>query len=411
MSDAAELAPESRARAPTHSPVAPPDSTAGPAARAMPAVAALADLDAGAWQALADRAAEPNGYYLPDWEFAVNALVHGHGDAVALAAWDAAGAASPRLLALLPATSAWRAFRLPVAALVSADPYGVLGTPLLDDADPDAAARALLDAGRAAGLRALVLRDVVLDGPAMAAMARALSPLGLAPRRLHRYVRAALDATQDAEAVLHHALGSKKLKELRRQRNRLAEHGAVSFQVARQPDEVARALEVFLALEASGWKARRGTAMAQHPGDAAFMHSATAALSARGGCEIVTLRAGATPVAAGVVLRQRDRAFWFKLGVDERFARYSPGVQLALELTRQLCADPDIRFADSTASPDHPMINPIWRARLMMGDVLVPLRRHDPAVMLLGAALVARRHARDGARRVVHALRKLAGRR
>jgi len=30
-----------------------------------------------------------------------------------------------------------------------------------------------------------------------------------------------LDATRDAEEVLHEALGSKKLKELRRQRNRL----------------------------------------------------------------------------------------------------------------------------------------------------------------------------------------------
>ena len=74
-----------------------------------------------------------------------------------------------------------------------------------------------------------------------------------------------------------------------------------------------------------------------------------------GQCEIVTLRAGETPVASAIVLRHQDRAFYFKLGVDERFAKFSPGVQLTLELTRHLCADPAIALADSTAEcrPSH----------------------------------------------------------
>jgi CelD/BcsL family acetyltransferase involved in cellulose biosynthesis len=408
VSDLADLAPKSRtSAAPPHA-VAAAGRGAEPAPPAMPT---LEDVDAEAWQTLADRAAEPNGYYLPGWERAVNASAPGRGGALALAAWDPGGPATPRrLIALLPATPAWRAFRIPVAALVSADPYGVLGTPLLDAADSNTAAQALLEQARAAGLCALVLRDVALHGPALAALTRGLGTNGLAPRLVRRYARAGLDATQDAEALLRDALGAKKLKELRRQRHRLAEHGAVAFAVARHPDEVARALEVFFALESSGWKARRGTAMAQSPGDAAFLRRATAELSACGACEVVTLSAGTTPVAAGVVLRHLDRAFWFKLGIDQRFARFSPGVQLALELTRQLCADPRIRFADSTASPDHPMINPIWRERLVLGDVLLPLRRHDPAVELLHLALVARRHGRDAARGVVHALRRWARR-
>ena len=43
--------------------------------------------------------------------------------------------------------------------------------------------------------------------------------------------------------VLRDALGAKKLKELRRQRHRLAEHGAVHFEVARTPEDVADAIE------------------------------------------------------------------------------------------------------------------------------------------------------------------------
>jgi len=43
-------------------------------------------------------------------------------------------------------------------------------------------------------------------------------------------------------------------------------------------------------------------------------------------------------------------------------------VQLTLELTRHLCADAVLATADSTASADHPMINPIWRGRLKIGE-------------------------------------------
>ena len=150
-------------------------------------------------------------------------------------------------------------------------------------------------------------------------------------------------------------------------------------------------------LEASGWKGQRGTALSQHDGDAAFVRRATSALAETGQCEIVTLRAGETPVAAAIVLRHQDRAFYFKLGVDERFAKFSPGVQLTLELTRHLCADPAIRLVDSTAAPDHPMINPIWRGRLAIGDVLIPLRRRDPVVSLIRAALGLRGAIREPA--------------
>src|SRR5262249_24286081 len=150
----------------------------------------------------------------------------------------------------------------------------------------------------------------------------------------------------------------KKLKELRRQRNRLGETGALNFTVATTPDAVASAIETFLALEAGGWKGKRGTALVQHAGDATFIRRATVELAASGQCEIALLAAGATPVAAGIIVRHRDRAFWFKLGIDERFAKLSPGVQLAIELTRYFSADPSVRFVDSTAPAESPMINP-----------------------------------------------------
>jgi CelD/BcsL family acetyltransferase involved in cellulose biosynthesis len=361
----------------------------------------LTDVAAEAWRALAARAIEPNGYYLPEWELAVNASAVGRTDTSALCAWNDA-----QLVGLMPAISMRQAYRIPLPALVSGHPYGTLCTPLLDRDRPEAAAAALMQAARESGAHALILRDVSLDGAAMQAITDVLARDGLRPRVLQSHLRACLDATRDPDALLHEALGGKKLKEVRRQRNRLADHGTVAFEVARSPDNLSAATGVFLALEASGWKGQRGTALIQSEGDAAFIRRATTTLGATGQCEIVTLRAGATPVASGVVLRHQDRAFFFKLGVDERFAKFSPGVQLTLELTKHLCDDPAIASADSTAGPDHPMINPIWRGRLAIGDVLIPLRRNDPLVSLIETALRGRHFARELARRGVHWLRE-----
>ncbi len=333
----------------------------------------LTALAAEHWQELAGRAVEPNGYYLPGWELAVNASAPGRSGASALCAWREAEPGKARLIGLLPVVSLWRAGKIPLPALVSADPYGTLGTPLIDrDLAHDAVA-ALLHQARGAGAHALLLRDMSLDGAVMKSFTEVLGRAGLKPRILKSHARACLDATRDADELLREALGTKKLKELRRQRHRLAEHGEVSFEVARTPAEVAAALEAFLVLEASGWKGRRGTALIQQPGDAAFIRRATRDLAETAQCEIVTLRAGTTAVAAAIVARHQDRAFYFKLGVDERFAKLSPGVQLTLDLTRHLCADPNNRqrgFHRRGRPPDD---------RPDLARAPKPRRRADPA--------------------------------
>ena len=382
-----------------------PQATA--ASRDREPLAPLSAVAASQWHELAERAVEPNAYYLPDWELAVNASASGRTDVSALNAWsDDAQDGAARLIGLLPVVSMWRAYKIPLPALVSADPYGTLCTPPLDRDMAEDAVAGLMRQARQAGAHALILRNVSLDGAAMKAFGGALRQAGMRPVVLQSHARACLDATRDADEILREALGAKKLKELRRQRNRLAEHGALRFEIARTAEAVATALENFLTLEASGWKARRGTALVQDGGDAGFIRRAAGALADTGQCEIVTLRAGTTPVAAAIVLRHQERAFYFKLAVDERFAKMSPGVQLTLDLTRHLCADPAIALVDSTAGADHPMINSIWRGRLAIGDVLMPLRQRDLAVSMIHAAMTLRRLVREPTRRAVRFIRQ-----
>lgn len=370
--------------------------------RALPPLSAA---PVGAWRALAERAIEANGYYQPDWELAVDASARGRTGASLLGATGDAG----QLIGLLPVVPLRRIYRFPLPAMVGAEPYGTLCTPLLDRNAAEQAAGKMLQQARNAGAHALILRTMSLEGPAMAAIRAVLARDGLQPRVLSAYQRAQLDATRDADELLRDALGPKKLKELRRQRHRLSDHGAVRFDVARTPGDVAAALETFLALEAGGWKGQRGTALSQHAGDATFIRRATSALAETGRCEIVMLHAGGTAVAGGIVVRHQDRAFFFKIGIDERFAKHSPGAQLTLELTRHLCADPAINSADSTAAPGHPMIDPIWRGRFAIGDVLLPLRRRDPLVAAVHAALTLNNLAYEAARGAVHFIRSRRG--
>src|SRR3954470_10120228 len=173
---------------------------------------------------------------------AVNASAREPIGAPALFGWN--NTAPGHLRGLLPLIRMWRAYKIPLPALVSADPYGTLCTPLLDRDGTEDAALQIMQQARQAGAHALILRAVSLDGPAMKAFREESRRDGMRPRLLQPHLRACLDARHDAEDLLRDALGTKKLKELRRQRNRLAEHGAVHFDVARTPEAIAAAVEI-----------------------------------------------------------------------------------------------------------------------------------------------------------------------
>jgi hypothetical protein len=91
----------------------------------------------------------------------------------------------------------------------------------------------------------------------------------------------------------------------------------------------------------------------------------------------------------------------------EGTARASPGVQLRLHATQSLLDDPAIARADSCASAQHPMIDHIWRERLVLVDRLMRVGSVGSAAFALIRALetlrrgtiAAAKRARDLLRR------------
>ena len=280
-----------------------------------------------------------------------------------------------------------------------------LTAPLLDRDAAHAAARRLIEAAARAGASAILFPLLTTDSAAAQALRRAAAEFGLAPQTMNAHTRAMLDATQQPDEAVRNALGAKKLKELRRQRNRLADQGEVTFAIASSPTDILAALDGFLKLEASGWKGKRGTALAKDAGDTEFVRRSVSDLAANGKAEIVTLARNGSPVAAGILLRHGRRAYFFKIAYDEAAAKMSPGVQLCLDITRHLCTDPTVDDADSTAITNHPMIDHIWRGRLQVADVLVPTRPGAFPFHCYAGIISAHRAAREAARRVLHAVR------
>jgi Acetyltransferase (GNAT) domain len=119
---------------------------------------------------------------------------------------------------------------------------------------------------------------------------------------------------------------------------------------------------------------------------------------------VARLLLGTRPIASIVTLRSGGGVWAWKIAYDESLARFSPGVQAMMELTDALVADDAVACADSCATPDHPMIDHLWRERLAMADLMIGLRpdaRFTVACQLESARRCAIAWAR-GVRDVAH---------
>jgi CelD/BcsL family acetyltransferase involved in cellulose biosynthesis len=215
------------------------------------------------------------------------------------------------------------------------------------------------------------------------------------------HLRAMLRPDYGRAGYLEVAVQHKKRKELRRQRKRLADRGALTSEVAREPPALSAALEDFLALESSGWKGHAGTAAKANEGIRNFVEQAVTALAAEGKAGVARVAHEARAIAAIVTLRSGDTAWCWKIAYDEAFARHSPGVQCLLDVTQRLLDDPTIARADSCATPDHPMIDHVWRERLALSDRLMAVAPCSAASFAGICALESARRAAIHVARVV----------
>jgi CelD/BcsL family acetyltransferase involved in cellulose biosynthesis len=330
-------------------------------------LAGLGDIVAP-WRRLAERAAEPNVFYTPD--FALAAAPALGRDVETILAWSE----QRQLLCLLPFRRSTRRYGMKLPLLVGwTHPFAPLGTPLVDrDATAEVAAACLAHIAGDASLPKLMLLPLLPDaGQISQALRGAAENRGGTHRAFGAHQRAALDLVAGRPRDLDEVIGAKRMREARRLRRRLGEVGQVDFAVARYPETIAPALQRFLALESRGWKGAAGTALIQRDAHRRFAEAAVDALAGRSAAMVAELSLDGREIASIIVLRSADRAWAWKIAYDETMARFSPGLQAMTDLTAVLLADEAIRFADSCAVPDHPLMDHLWRDRLAMADVMI----------------------------------------
>ncbi|MEA2839312.1 MAG: hypothetical protein QOF41_642 [Methylobacteriaceae bacterium] len=323
-----------------------------------------------AWADLISRTLEPNVFMEPG--FALSAAQHlARADRPTfVAAWEASnGEARGRLVALWAIVLPRSPFGSQIATLWC-HKQAALGVPLIDSGCAEQAIPAIFAwlAEAFPHLRVLVFPKLVRSGPTFPRLLAHSLDSGLEWRLLDQHQRAAFLAKS---VGLH--LSKERREALRRQRRRLERYGIVGVRSARSAGEIRNATEAFLALEESGWKGGRRTALLCDSSRAAFARTMTRRLAREGKCRIDTLTVDERPVAMGIILRSRDRAFFWKSAYDEAFAAQSPGVQLALEVTRIQQAEDACRVTDSCAVAGSPMIERLWHDRLPIVDLALPL--------------------------------------
>jgi CelD/BcsL family acetyltransferase involved in cellulose biosynthesis len=215
-------------------------------------------------------------------------------------------------------------------------------------------------------------------------------------------------------AAIEARVDAKFRANLRRRRRRLAEMGELRYRVLDGKDAAAldRGLADFYAIEASGWKGRGGTAIAQRPELVGFYTQIARDAAKRGALALGLLEHGGKCIAGHLSILHAGRAFLLKLGYDEALREHSPGQQLIADALKDACAR-GLREFDFLG-PDMPWKQD-WEPALRTHAWLIIFRPTMAGRLVHGARFTAwpvvralLRPARDDAGRARGALRAQA---
>ena len=124
-------------------------------------------------------------------------------------------------------------------------------------------------------------------------------------------------------------LGGKLVADLRRRRRRLGESGSISVEVADGSERLDQLLAEGLALEPSGWKAARGSAIASRSETSRFYREVAGWAAERGWLRLAFLRLDRRPLAFQFGIEDNGMYSFLKGGYDPAYQRFAPGRLLA----------------------------------------------------------------------------------
>ncbi|MEP7349998.1 MAG: GNAT family N-acetyltransferase [Sphingorhabdus sp.] len=322
------------------------------------------------WDDLAEHACEPNAFAESWFLTAALEQFDPEGRVQLFTLWNAG-----QLVALMPLSMQAHYGRWPMRHLQNWLHHNAfLGTPLVRSGHESAFWTALLPMLDADGGQALFahFNSLAVDGPLVTALKKICRVQSRRYALVHREERALLEGNLAPDAYFEAAVRGKKRKELRRQKNRLAEEGVLSFARFMGATGLEEWTAEFLALERAGWKGGKGSALDCSGQTRSLFTEALQGAATRGKLERLELRLDGKPLAMLVNFLCTPGSFSFKTAFDENYARFSPGVLLQIE-NLALLERADIAWCDSCAAEGHPMIDSLWTGRRAIGRYSVAI--------------------------------------
>jgi CelD/BcsL family acetyltransferase involved in cellulose biosynthesis len=307
-----------------------------------------AELDAvvPAWEELARAALEPNPFY-EHWMLRPAAAAFGKGcELRVVLVWEGA-----RLAGLFPFERVAHYKGLPVPAYRSwLHAHCLLCTPLVRAGMARACLEALFD-----WLDATLVEFRYL--PAGEPFHRALLETLEARSARSEVVRS-------SERPLLRKHGATVSGRFRRQAAKFERDlKGLSSVVLQAQDDVARWIDDFLRIEASGWKGRDGGAAACSAANRGYVDEILRAAFARGRLLGIGFDVAGRAIARRFSFAAGEGAYVYKTAYDESFARHSPGAMLELANVRQLDADPRLQWMDSFTEDRNLALERLWPGR------------------------------------------------
>ena len=348
------------------------------------AVGSVGTADVAAWGE-ADRAAEPNPFYRP--EFLLANAVHRH---IAIELLDREGRGT---LACLPASASAASHAAPASVSLTAlaDEYSFSGTPLIDRDELERAADGLLQLAREEGRVAILLIPMFnVDGPVGRALQAAARRHDVRLSKIASFQRAAWH-----RAPKRHFPGPSFNRSDRRELSRTArrlreELGGDPGGCRPHPRPIG--LGGVSGDGACGLEGRPRDGSRQQIAGCAILRRMCAGMSAAGRFELLCLEVGGRTIAMESHLLDGATLWPFKIAHDPAYRRFSPRPQMIYRVIDSL-HDRAIEIADTGAVPENAHMNRLWPDRRTLHFVLIPTGA--PAARLVPLVLLARVAVRD----------------
>jgi CelD/BcsL family acetyltransferase involved in cellulose biosynthesis len=328
------------------------------------------------WEALAGAALEPNPFYEP-WMLlpAIESLADG------AQVFVAAVRIGKELAGIFPLHREARYRGIPAGALhLWRHRHCLLCVPLVRAALASRCLDAFLSwAGEAASV--VEVTDVPIGGAFHRALIDAIARRGHSTLAFNLYTRAALRREQSAEAYLAAAMSSATRRKLMRKERRLAERGELRRVCLGPADDIGQWIGQFLALEASGWKGARGSALASNEGNHRFALSVLPEAFRRGRLFGLGLDLDGIPIARCCTILASPGSFAFKTAYDERYADFSPGVLAELDRIAAFHELEGIAWTDSFTGPNNKRLDAMWKDRIGVQTVALSVSRWGELVL------------------------------